>query len=49
MEDSLCFSGWYYLTRVPALSSCPSQAQQGHTVDTPLPHQSAIHAAMSPS
>lgn len=37
VEDSPCFSGWHYLTRVPAPSSSPSQAQQGHTVETPPP------------
>lgn len=37
VEDSPCFSGWHYLTKVPAPSSSPSQAQQGHTVETPPP------------
>lgn len=37
MEDSPYFSGWYYLIKVPAPSSFPSQAQQGHTVDIPRP------------
>lgn len=51
MEDSPCFSSWYYLTRVPVLSSLQSSLPSpAGTVHRPiLPHQSALHAAMAPS